>query len=217
MSERRDSLEATGAERPPGGAFTVLTGHESPDTALESGGRRYWVEEGNEGRETEVRLVTQEAAPGGGWGRRTVTPYADWGWMYRDHRDGAVKFWRLPSFDIVKGVAKTKAAGLWPQIDREVRYDLIDAEILTRRLAPEYHAGWDADVARVRAAVKAHGCPPVVAEGDLYRLGGLCGPPPVWKADFKLALALVRAEEFAEFTYPALKPPKPPKPPKPAA
>ena len=189
--------------------FEVLTGHTDPDTALVAGDYpygftlrteiRYWLETCRKGaKEGNVRFVSQTKNPDTGrWNKPKASTYADWGWMVRDHRTGHVGWRSLSAYDLPKGIARLAAMGVWAQLGDDERDALTGLAARTRAYAPDYYAEWDAVVARVRAAVGVHGTP-----DDLYEAGGFGAAPKVYRPDFDLALALVRAEELGEYTLP---------------
>ncbi len=189
--------------------FEVLVGHTTAGTALVVSDYpygftlrtqiRYWLETCEKGaKEGSVRFVSQTMNPDTGrWNRLKPSTYADWGWMVRDHRTGHVGWHAMSAYDPQKGIAKLKAMGLWDQLPSGDRDDLMDAVGVTRRHAPDYCAEWDATVAKVREAVRTHGTP-----DDLYAKAGFAGPPKVYRPDYDLALAVVRADEFGEYTLP---------------
>ena len=190
----------------------VLLGHTSAETAYvvddyPYGFRvrtkiRYWMETATKGASrNKVRLVSSTLNPNTGrWNKPKASTYADAGWMYLDHRNGHVAWWSLSYYDLVKGIAKTKAAGIWDGLPTDVRFDLLDkAAVVRARVMTEYHAEWDAVVDKVREAVKSHGDVP-----DLYDKCGFDPDAKVWRSDYDLALSLVKAEEFKDYTLPVV-------------
>lgn len=194
--------------------FTVLFGHTSFETAavVENypyGSLRtrmkYWVETATKGaKKGESRLVTCSLNPKTGrWNKPHGGVYSDWAWLYRDERDGHLHHWGVGRHDVVGGVAKIKAVGIWDQLPAEERakFDAVVERVRSRSAGDGYHATWFATVERVRSAAREHG----YDNPDLYALGGFDSSGSVgwiYVSDFLTALAMVKAEDTGEWTLP---------------